>query len=173
MTYLNKTGCLRPTPTDRLSILLGIQPAELCRLGATLSLDLRGFLDPDHILYGLLSGSSDTRQVRLRSRRPFVPAGWNLLVNLTGLSIRVFKWTYHKWITKYCENVSRFHVLCPGPVPGPLGRACPEQLGLSSIACKLVLGDSIRPCTNGVSLLHRIANRRPCSNSVPYTLGTT
>ena len=33
-----------------------------------------------------------------------------------------------------------------------------EQLGLSSTACGLVLGDSIRPCTNGVSLLHRIAS---------------
>ena len=32
------TGCLRPTPTDHLPILSGIQPAELCRLGATLSL---------------------------------------------------------------------------------------------------------------------------------------
>ena len=32
------TGCLRPTPTDHLSILSGIQPAELRRMGATLSL---------------------------------------------------------------------------------------------------------------------------------------
>ena len=55
----------------------------------------------------------------------------------------------------------------------------PRQLGLSSTACGLVLGDSIRPCTNGISFLHRLrvwrlrANRRPCSNSVPYTSGTT
>ena len=73
------TGCLRPTPTDHLPVLSGIQPAELRRMGATLSLAYRGSLDPDHILYGLLSGSSDTRQVRLRSRRPFVPAARNLL----------------------------------------------------------------------------------------------
>ena len=32
------TGCLRPTPTDHLPILSGIQPAELRRMGATLSL---------------------------------------------------------------------------------------------------------------------------------------
>ena len=32
------TGCLRPTPTDRLPVLSGIQPAELFRMGATLSL---------------------------------------------------------------------------------------------------------------------------------------
>ena len=57
------TGCLRPTPTDHLlSIISDIQPAELHRMGATLSLAHRGSLDPDHILYGLLSRSSDTRQ---------------------------------------------------------------------------------------------------------------
>ena len=50
------TGCLRPTPTDHLPILSGIQPAELRRMGATLSLAYRGSLDPDHILYGLQVG---------------------------------------------------------------------------------------------------------------------
>ena len=79
------TGCLRPTPTDHLPILSGIQPAELRRMGETLSLAYRGSLDPDHILHGLLSGSSDTRQVRLRSRRPLVPAARNLLDNLACL----------------------------------------------------------------------------------------
>ena len=54
-------------------------------------------------------------------------------------------------------------LLCPRPVPGLLGWAYPEQLGLSSTACGLVLGDSIRPCTNGVSLLHRIASVAPLS----------
>ena len=82
------TGCLRPTPTDHLPVLSGIQPAELCRMGATRSLVHRGFLDADHILYGLLSGSSDTRQVRLRSRRPFVPVAQYLLNNLARLGIR-------------------------------------------------------------------------------------
>ena len=57
-------------------------------MGVTLSLAHRGFLDPDHIFYGLLSGSSDTRQVRLRSRCPFVPAARNLLDNLARLGIR-------------------------------------------------------------------------------------
>ena len=38
-------------------------------------------------------------------------------------------------------------LLCPGSVPGLLGWAYPEQLGLSSTAYGLVLGDSIRPGT--------------------------
>ena len=106
-------------------------------MGATLSLAYRGSLDPNHILHGLLSGSSDTGQVRLRSRRPFVP-------------VRGISWTTLR------------------PVPGLLGWAYPEHLGLSSTACGLVLGDSIRPCTNGVSLLHRIASAAPLSK--PQTM---
>ena len=107
------TGCLRPTPTDHLHVLLGIQPAELLRLGATLSLAYRGSLDPDHILHGLLSGSSDTRQIRLRSRRPIVPGAWNLLDNLARLGISASEWKNHKWKTEYCENASRLRAFLP------------------------------------------------------------
>ena len=45
------TGCLRPTPTDHLPVLSRIQPAELRRMGATLSLAHRESMDLDHILY--------------------------------------------------------------------------------------------------------------------------
>ena len=44
------TGCLRPTPTDNLPVLSGIQPAELRRQGATLPLANCSSLDPGHIL---------------------------------------------------------------------------------------------------------------------------
>ena len=104
------TGSLHPTPTDHLPILLGIHSAELCRQRAIVSLACCGSLDPDHILYGCLSGSSDACQERLRSRRPFVSVARNLLDNLAGLSIRAFEWTNYKWIAVYCENSSRFSV---------------------------------------------------------------
>ena len=120
------TGCLRPTPTDHLPVLSGIQPAELRRLGATLSLAYRGFLDPDHILHGLLSGSSDTGQVRLRSRRPFVPGARNLLDNLARLGIRASEWTNHKWKTEYCENASRLRAFVPGTSARPVGMGLPR-----------------------------------------------
>ena len=55
------TGCLHPTSTNHLPVLSGIHPTELRRVGATLSLAHHGSLDLDYILYGLLSGSSDTR----------------------------------------------------------------------------------------------------------------
>ena len=120
------TGCLRPTPTDHLPVLSDIQPAELCRMGATLSLAHRGSLDPDHILYGLLSGSSDIRQVRLRSRRSFVPAARNLLDNLARLGIRASEWTNHKWKTKYCKNVSKLHAFVRGIGARPVGMGLPR-----------------------------------------------
>ena len=120
------TGCLRPTPMDHLPVLSSIQPAELLQLGATLSLAQRGSLDPDHILYGLLSGSSDTRQVRLRSRRPFVPAARNILYNLARLGIRASKWTNHKWKTEYCKNASRLRAFVPGAGARPVGMGLPR-----------------------------------------------
>ena len=107
------TGCLRPTPTDHLPVLSGIQAADLRRMGTTLSLAYRGSLEPDRILHGLLSGSSDTGQMRLRSRRPFVPAARNLLDNLARLGIRASEWTNHKWKTVYCENTSRLRAFVP------------------------------------------------------------
>ena len=120
------TGCLRLTPTDPLPVLSGIQPAELRRLGATLSLAYRGSLDPNHILYGLLSGSSDTGQVRLRSRRPFVPAARNLLDNLARLDIRASEWTNNKWNAEYCENASRLRAFVPEISVRPVGMGLPR-----------------------------------------------
>ena len=120
------TGWLRPSPTDHLPVLSGIQPAELCRMGATLSLAYRESLDPDHILHGLLSGSSDTPQMRLRFRRPFVPSARNLLDNLARLGIRASEWTNHKWNAEYCENASRLRAFVPETDPRPVGMGLPR-----------------------------------------------
>ena len=114
------------TPTDHLPVLSGIQPAELCRMRATLSLAYCGSLDSDYILYGLLSGSSDTGQVRLRFRRPFVPGARNLLDNLAKLGIRASEWTNHKWNAEYCENASRLHAFVPETGARPVGMGLPR-----------------------------------------------
>ena len=107
-------------------VLSGIQSAELRRIRATLSLAHYGSLDPDHILHGLLSRSSDTRQVRLRSRRPFVPAARNLLDNLARLGIRASEWTNHQWKAEYRENASRLRAFVPGIGARPLGMGLPR-----------------------------------------------
>ena len=103
------TGCLRPTPTDHLLVLSGIHPAELCRMGATLSSAYCGSLDPNHILYGLLSGSSDTCQV------------------MPICASCASEWTNHKWKTEYCENASRLHAFVPWT--GARDRLTPSSLG--------------------------------------------
>ena len=162
------TGCLRPTPTDHLPVLSGIQPAELRRLGTTLSLAYCGSLDPDHILHGLLSRSSDTRQVRLRSRLPFVPAARNLLANLARLGIRASEWTNHKWKTEYCENASMLCAFVPETGSRPVGMGLPRATWVKLNRLRNGVGDPIRPCTNGVSLLHRIASVAPLSK--PQTM---
>ena len=89
-------------------------------MGATLSLAHHGSLEPNHILHGLSNGSSDTRQVRLKSRCPFVPGARNLSDNLARLGIRASEWTNHKWKTKYCENASRLRVFVPGTGARPV-----------------------------------------------------
>jgi len=63
------TGCLRLTPAENLPILAGIQPAELCRRGATLSLG-RCALEPGHLLHSALTRPSGAAAQRLKSRRP-------------------------------------------------------------------------------------------------------
>ena len=120
------SGCLRPTPTEYLPVLSGIQPVELRRLGATLFLAHRGSLDPDHILYGLSSGSSDTRQVRLISRHPFVPAARNLLDNFARLGIRASEWKNYKWKTEYCKSISRVRAFVPETGARPVGMGLPR-----------------------------------------------
>ena len=120
------TGYLRSSPTDYLPIFSGIQTDELRRLGTILSLAHRESLDPNQILYDLLSGSSDTRQVTLGSRRPFVPAGRNLLDNLASCGIRASEWTNHKWKTEYCKNASRLRAFASGTGARPVGMGLPR-----------------------------------------------
>ena len=72
------------------------------------------------------SGSSDTRQVRLRSRRPFVPVARNLLDNFARLGICASEWTNHKWKTEYCENISRLRAFVPETGARPVGMGLPR-----------------------------------------------
>jgi len=71
------TGCLRPTPADYLPILAGIQPAELRRSGATLSLGRRA-MEPGHLLHSALTRTRANAR-RLKLRHPFVPAAQQLI----------------------------------------------------------------------------------------------
>ena len=87
------TECLRPTATDNLPVLSGIQPAELRRQRATLYLANCSSLDPAHILHGQLTRPQADSKERLKSRRPFAPAARKPLHNLSELSIHAAQWT--------------------------------------------------------------------------------
>ena len=104
------------------AVLSGIQPHELCQLGAMLSLVYCGSLDPDHILYGLLDGSSDACQKIVKSRCPFVPAVQNL--NLARLGIHASVWTNYRRNAEYCENTS-LHIFIPRTSARPVGVSFP------------------------------------------------
>ena len=64
--------------------------------------------------------------MKLRSRRPFVPAARNLLDNLARLGIRASEWTNHKWKTEYCENASRLRDFMPETGAGPVKMGLPR-----------------------------------------------
>ena len=120
------TGCLRPTPTDCLPILAGIQPAELRCRGATLSLANCATLNPDHILHEQLVGKQNAHQERLKSRRLFVPAVQILLDSLTEPDIRAVQWMDYVWNMECLKSASRLHALIPRASPKPLGMGLPR-----------------------------------------------
>jgi len=89
------TGCLRPTPADNLPTLAGIQPAELCRNGATLS-PARRAMEPGHLLHSALTRPSSANARRLKSRHPFVRAAQHLISLSDKNNIRAAQWADHQ-----------------------------------------------------------------------------
>ena len=104
------TGCLRPTPTNHLSILSGIQPVELRRLRATFSLAKRCTLDLDHIFHNQVGGSLDVHKENLKSNAHLCPLRGNLSCVLSKLSIRSNQWTNYNWRTEYSKSTSTLRV---------------------------------------------------------------
>ena len=115
------TECLRSTTTDNLPVLSGIQPAELCRQRATLSLANRSSLDPGQILHGQLTETQAVGKERLKSRRSFVPAARKLLHNLSELGIRAAQWTNLTWDTEFSKSISVLGVYIPRVSTRPIG----------------------------------------------------
>ena len=93
------TGCLRPTPTDNLPILAGIQPAELRQRGVTLILGHRAM---EHGVPWSTRPSGATAW-RLKSRHPFVPAA-KQLISFSDNNIRAAHWADHQWNAEWADN---------------------------------------------------------------------
>ena len=97
------TGCLHPTPADNLKILAGIQPAELRRIGAILSLPRR-VTGPGHLLHSALIRPSSADARRLKSRHPFAPAAQQLISSSDNNNIRAAHWADHRWNAEWADN---------------------------------------------------------------------
>jgi len=82
------TGCLRPTLADSLSVLPGIQPADLRRKGITLFLARRAMV-PGHLLHSTLTCPSSANTRHFKSRRPFAMPHNNSSAYLTTTTTEV------------------------------------------------------------------------------------
>ena len=103
------TECLRPTLTDDLYALAGIQPSELRRKRARLSLARRA-QDPKHMLYERLFAPPYGGHRQLKSRRPFVPAALDFLNDADAWSTsEAGSWADHKGNMEWQECASRLY----------------------------------------------------------------
>jgi len=110
------TVCLRPTPADNLPILAGIQPAELRRSVAILSLARRA-MEPGHLLHSALTRPSSANARRLKLRHPFVPAAQQLISSSDNNNLRAAQWADHQWNAEWANNPTRLRIFIPDTHP--------------------------------------------------------
>ena len=149
------TGCLRPTRADNLPILTGIQPAELRRNGATLSLTRRA-MEPGHVLHSALTRPSSADARRLKSRHPFVPAAQQLISSPdNNNNICAAQWADYQWNVEWLDNTTRLRIFIPDTGTYPPEQPFQEP-GSGLTASAPVSGVSASACTNGVWLPLRV-----------------
>jgi len=112
------TGCLRTTPADNLPILAGIQPAELRRNGATLSL-ARRVMEPGHLLHSALTRPSNANARCLKSRHPFTPAAQHLISFSDNSNIRATQWANYQWNAEWTDSPTRLRIFIPDTANHP------------------------------------------------------
>jgi len=105
------TGCLRHTPAENLPILTGIQPTELRRNGATLSL-ARCAIKPRHLLNSALTRPLSANAWRLKQRHPFVPATQHL-ISSSDNNIRAAQWADRQWKAEWADNPTSLCIFIP------------------------------------------------------------
>ena len=96
---------------DNLPIFAGIQPAELCRRGATLSLG-RHAMESGHQIHSALIHPSGAAAQRLKSRHPFEPAAQQL-ITFSDNNICAAQWADHQWNAEWADDPTRLRLLIP------------------------------------------------------------
>jgi len=110
------------------SILAAIQPAELRRIGATLSLARRA-MEPGHLLHSTLTRPSSANARRLKSKNPFVPAAQQLISFSDNINIRAPHWADHQWNAEWVDNPKRLRIFIPDSSTHSPGMTLPKELG--------------------------------------------
>jgi len=124
------TGCFRPTPADNLPTLSGIQPAELRRNGAPLSLARRA-MEPGHLLHSALTRPSSANTRHIKSRHPFVPAAQHLISSSENNNICATQWADHQWNVEWADNPTRLRIFIPDTGIHPRSDPPNKSLGLA------------------------------------------
>ena len=136
-----------PIPVDNLLILAGIQPAELRRKGATLSLAISA-TEPGHQLHSALTCPPSANARRLKSRHPFVPAAQQLISSSDNNNIRAALWVDHQWNAEWLYNTTRHRTFIPDTGAHPPQMSPPKQRGPGLTASAPVSGVSAPACTD-------------------------
>jgi len=95
--------------SDRNTILAGIQPAELHRNGATLSLACRA-MEPGHLLHSALTHPSSANARRHKSRHQFVPAAQHVVSSSDNNNVRAAQWADHQWNAEWADITTRLRI---------------------------------------------------------------
>jgi len=93
------------------SNLAGTKPAELRRIGATLSLAHRA-MQPRHVLHSALTRPSSASARRLKSKHPFVPTTQHL-ISLSDNITRAVQWADYQWNAEWTDSPTRLCIFIP------------------------------------------------------------
>jgi len=142
------TGCLRTTLADNLPILAGIQPAELCHRGATLS-PTRRAMEPGHLLHSALTrpSSANARQIET----PICTRRKQHLISSSDNNVRVAHWADNQWKVSGWATLRYSLLLSLTPASAFLEWLSQEQRG-SDLTASAPVSVSAPACTNGVGL---------------------
>ena len=120
-------GCLRPTPVDNLPILAGIQPAELRRNRATLSLGSCA-MEPGHLLHSAFTRPSmQMHGASNRDTHLYMPHNNSSVYLTTTTDIRKAQWTDHQWNAGWAVNPTRLRIFIPDTGTHSPGMTLPRR----------------------------------------------
>jgi len=140
------------------SILAGIQPAELRRKEAILSL-AGCAMEPRHQFHSALTCPSSANARHLKSRHPFVPTAQQLISLSDNTNIHASHWADHQWNAEWSDNPTTLRTFIPDT-----GMAAPEwssqeqrwsELSASAPVSNVSAPACVRPPLRPVSVAHK------------------